>query len=344
MVYLDIIDVNSVLHSANNVETIGSQRVSGCPNGALVVLFRKVAYLISIGHHVICAFDSQTDRRTILPEYKANRTKVPEVILQEELAYNFLNDLNISCVKVNGYEADDLIYNLCQKYDLKVPQIYIHSSDKDLAHNIVNSRVQIKSVNSNSYNINFNNFVEVFAEKDFRTPKTMVTLKKVFLGDTSDHVGAFTSSKGISGKKFFLKILDMVKEFDAYDPYLNRSREFAEILMDGLDLTESDRIMLGKRMDVFFPREYGQSDLVEPVDKKSINIALFGSMLRALRCFEGLRSLDLNFSIQPNPRVSETLINYGKRFKSGEFHVDKNLSLDEELFGLDDSSVFIREL
>lgn len=344
MIYLDIIDVNSVLHSAHNVGSVSAERVYGCPTGALSVLFRKIAYLLSVDHHVICAFDSKTDRSTILPEYKANRTKVPEVVLQSELAYNLLNDLNVSCVKVNGFEADDLIYSVCNKYDGQVPRIYIHSSDKDLAHNIVNSRVEILTVNSNSYNISFNNFVEVFAEKDYRTPKNLVTLKKVFTGDKSDNINAFKSYKGVSGKKLFMQILDLVAEFDAYDPYLNRTQEFAEIMIGALDLTEVDKEELSKRFKVFFPRQAEDLDLVDPVNMSGINVNHFAGVLRSIRCFEGLRSLGMSASSVPNTAVNETLINYGNKFKSGEFHVDKNLSFNEEFFGLEDSSLFIRDL
>lgn len=344
MTYLDIIDVNSVLHSAHNVDSISTDRVCGCPNGALSVLFRKIAYLLSTDHHVICAFDSKTDRKTIIPEYKANRTKVPEVILQSELAYNLLTELNISCVKVDGFEADDLIYSLCNKYHMKIPRIYIHSSDKDLAHNITNTRVEILSVNSNSYNINYGNFVEVFAEPDFKTPLNMVTLKKVFLGDSSDNIKPFRSYKGTSGVKLFKRVLENVREYSVYDPLLNRTEEFADIMIDALELEEVDKVELKKRMKIFFPREAEHGELIEPVSIDSINVAHFGSVLRSIRCFEGLRSLRISSSAAPSTRVNEILMDYGRRFKSGEFHVDKNLSLSDELFGLDDSSVFIRDL
>lgn len=344
MVYLDIIDVNSVLHSAHNVENVSKERVCGCPNGALITLFRKIAYLLSVDHHVICAFDSKTDRSTILPDYKANRSKVPEVILQSELAYNLLSELNISCVKVNGFEADDLIYSICEKYDMKVPRIYIHSSDKDLAHNITNSRVEILSTNSNSFNIYYSNFVEVFAEPDYRTPLNMVTLKKVFTGDSSDNIKAFKSHKGISGKKMFKQILDAVDSYGVYDPYLNRTQDFAEIMFDAVGIDEVDKDELRKRMQVFYPRQVDPSELIEPVSIDSINVNYLGSVLRSIRCFEGLRSLRVSSSVSPNTKVNEMLMDYGKKFKSGEFHVDRNLSMSEELFGLDDSSVFIRDL
>lgn len=344
MVYLDIIDVNSVLHSAHNVDSISVERASGCPSGALSVLFRKISYLLSSNHHVICAFDSKTDRKAIMTEYKANRNKVPEVILQSELAYNLLTDLNISCVKTNGYEADDLIYNICEKYIGEVPRIYIHSSDADLAHNIVNSRIEILAVNSNTYNINYNNFVEVFSEPDFRVPKNLITLKKVFLGDKSDNIGMFHSSKGTSGRKLFLRVLDQVREFDAYDPALNRTRGFAEIMIDTLSLTEDDKKELSKRMDIFYPKDIELDSLVEPVGLTSINTTHFAGVLRSIRCFEGLRSLGLSASAVPSTKVTEKLIDYGRRFKSGEFHVDKNLSFGNDLFNLEDSSIFIREL
>lgn len=344
MTYLDIIDVNSVLHSAHNVPHLGSDRVNGCPTGGLVVLFRKVSYLLSSGHHVVCVFDSSTDRKIILPEYKANRVKVPEVILQSELAYKLLTDLNISCIKVNGFEADDLIYNICNIYGVVTPRVYIHSSDADLAHNVINTRIEVLPVNSNSYMINYNNFVEVFSEEDFRLPKNMITLKKVLLGDKSDNVKPFTSENGMTGRKMLKRILELTESCDAYDPELNRTRGFAEIMFGELGLTEKDLETLSKRCDVFFPKECEVSDLVDPVEIKAVNISSFAGTLRAIRCFEGLRSLDLNASISPSTRVNEILMDYGKRFRSGEFHVDKDLSLHNDLFNIDDSSVFIREL
>lgn len=344
MIHLDILDVNSILHSAQNVESLNKERSYGCPTGALKVLFRRIAYLLSAGHHVICAFDSKTDRKIIMPEYKANRVKFPEVILQSDLAYKFLTDLNISCVKVNGFEADDLIYNICNKYHMKVPRIYIHSSDKDLAHNIVNTRVEILSVNSNSLNINFGNFVEVFAEHDFRTPKNMVTLKKVFLGDSSDNISPFSSYNGVSGVKLFKRVLESVKEYNVYDPMINRTEEFADIMIDSLELEESDNEELRKRMKIFFPKEMDCSELVEPVNLDSISELHLASVLKSMNCIEGLRSLNLRHSVNSNPNIDEALREFGRRFKNGEYHVDKNLSFDNEMFGLDDSSIFIRDL
>lgn len=344
MTYLDIIDVNSVLHSAHNVESIGKERVNGCPNGGLIVLFRKIAYLLSTDHHVICVFDSKTDRKLIMPEYKANRSKVPEVILQSELAYNILTDLNISCLKVNGFEADDLIYNVCNIYGPVTPRVFIHSSDADLAHNVINSRIEVLPVNSNSYMINYNNFVEVFSEEDFRLPKNMITLKKVLLGDKSDNIKPFVTQSGISGRKILKRILDLTDACDAYDPVINRTRQFAEIMFEELKLSEEDLAVLSKRCDVFFPKECDVNDLIDPVEISSINVSGFAGTLRAIRCFEGLRSLNMNASIAPNVKTNEMLMDYGRRFKSGEFHVDKDLSLSKDVFGLDDSSVFIREL
>ena len=81
------------------------------------------------------AFDSRTPtfRHEMYSEYKATRQKTPEDLhAQVPLIEEFLKALGIPSLRVDGYEADDIIATLAEKCRLDGRQCYIISSDKDL--------------------------------------------------------------------------------------------------------------------------------------------------------------------------------------------------------------------
>ena len=80
-------------------------------------------------------FDSLTPtfRHKMYSEYKATRQKTPEDLhAQVPLVQEFLEAMNIPCLRADGYEADDIIATLALKCQSEKRQCYILSSDKDL--------------------------------------------------------------------------------------------------------------------------------------------------------------------------------------------------------------------
>jgi len=80
-------------------------------------------------------FDSRvpTFRHKMYAEYKATRQKTPEDLhAQVPLVEEFLAALNIASLRMDGYEADDIIATLAKKCVQENRQCYIISSDKDL--------------------------------------------------------------------------------------------------------------------------------------------------------------------------------------------------------------------
>jgi DNA polymerase-1 len=80
-------------------------------------------------------FDSRTPtfRHEMYSEYKANRQKAPEDLHEQvPLVEEFLTALGIQCLKVEGFEADDIIATLAEKCRNENRHCYILSSDKDL--------------------------------------------------------------------------------------------------------------------------------------------------------------------------------------------------------------------
>jgi len=80
-------------------------------------------------------FDSRTPtfRHKMYSKYKANRQKSPEDLHEQvPLVEDFLTALGIKCIKVDGFEADDIIATLAKMCLNEKRQCYILSSDKDL--------------------------------------------------------------------------------------------------------------------------------------------------------------------------------------------------------------------
>ena len=86
---------------------------------------------------IVFAFDEslgQSARKTIYPDYKANRSPAPEE-LKRQFAWcrQWLEALGISCVSSDRWEADDLIGSLAAFHRAPDLPLAILTADKDLA-------------------------------------------------------------------------------------------------------------------------------------------------------------------------------------------------------------------
>lgn len=86
---------------------------------------------------IVFAFDAslaQSVRKTIYPEYKANRSPAPEELKRQfSWCRQWLEALGISCVSSIGWEADDLIGSLANYHRSAQLPLAILTADKDLA-------------------------------------------------------------------------------------------------------------------------------------------------------------------------------------------------------------------
>ena len=80
-------------------------------------------------------FDSakKTFRNELYSDYKANRTEMPQDLV-EQIPYikQVVEALNIFQLEKEGYEADDIIGTICEKFKKEKIDIMIITADKDL--------------------------------------------------------------------------------------------------------------------------------------------------------------------------------------------------------------------
>ncbi|MEE8352449.1 MAG: 5'-3' exonuclease H3TH domain-containing protein, partial [Rhodospirillales bacterium] len=110
---------------------------AGTPVNAVFGFTKMIMKLIedTDADHIAVIFDKarKTFRNDIYPDYKANRGAPPEdLIPQFALVRDATRAMNVACVDLDGYEADDLIATYAKQALEQGADVTIVSSDKDL--------------------------------------------------------------------------------------------------------------------------------------------------------------------------------------------------------------------
>lgn len=167
--------------------------------------------------HFAVIFDHSSDtfRKKIYPQYKANREAPPEdLIPQFALIRQATQAFNLPCIEKEGFEADDLIATYAQLATQAGIQTTIISSDKDLMQ-LVNPHVSLYDSMKNKH-IGISEVIEKWGV----TPEKMVDLQAL-TGDQTDNIPGIP---GI-GPKTAAQLLD---QFGTLDLLLQRAAEIKQ--------------------------------------------------------------------------------------------------------------------
>ena len=119
----------------------------GFPTGAIYGFTRMLLSLINkknIKYMAVC-FDSKapTFRHIQFADYKKNRPSMPEdLYLQLPKVNQILDAFHLKCLKVDGYEADDILATLASRFEDNFDKILIITSDKDMFQ-LVNEKINV---------------------------------------------------------------------------------------------------------------------------------------------------------------------------------------------------------
>ncbi|MDD5710565.1 MAG: 5'-3' exonuclease H3TH domain-containing protein [Candidatus Colwellbacteria bacterium] len=131
-----LIDANSIIHRAYHALP-PLTAPNGEPTGALYGLASVLIRLFKEKHprYAAAAFDlpEPTFRKQKFSGYKALRPPTPDdLIPQLEASKDLISRFGIKVLGVPGYEADDIIATLAQRFSGQVGQVVILSGDLDL--------------------------------------------------------------------------------------------------------------------------------------------------------------------------------------------------------------------
>ncbi|RPE67193.1 DNA polymerase I [Pacificibacter maritimus] len=221
--HLHLIDGSAFIFRAYHALPPLTRKSDGLPVGA-VSGFSNMLYRYIEGNtgpdaptHAAVIFDysGKSFRNDIYPQYKANRPPAPEdLIPQFPLTRDATRAFNISCIEVEGFEADDIIATLsCQARDAGA-RVTIISSDKDLMQ-LIGDGVEMLDPMKNK-RIDSDGVAEKFGVG----PQRVVDVQAL-AGDSVDNV---PGAPGIGIKTAAL----LINEYGDLDTLLSRASEIKQ--------------------------------------------------------------------------------------------------------------------
>ncbi len=185
---------------------------SGENISAVVIFFKNLKALLAKYnvHYLAAAFDSRTPtfRHKMYPEYKATRQKTPEDLhAQVPWIEEILTALGVPVLRLDGYEADDIIATVAKKCKEENRELRILSGDKDLLQLVSETCKEMQPDKANG-GWETDGIEEVIAKWGIPPEKILDYLSLV--GDTADNVPGV---KGV-GDKTAIKLLSEYSTLD----------------------------------------------------------------------------------------------------------------------------------
>ncbi len=267
----------SSFYSHSNMRTL-----RGEPTGAIYGFISRIESLIKeLNPDMIAvAFDSKekTFRHKLYEAYKAKRLIPPEE-LEKQIPFvkEYLNIRNIKYFEINGFEADDIIKSLVDKYSDKY-NIYIFTSDKDL--------FQLVDENVSIYHPKLKKILnkEGIKEKFGVFPNQIVDFLSL-TGDSSDNI------PGVSGigEKTALKLIEKYGSLDniinnltiieeKYSKKIKKDMENLKLSKELIDLRKSPAMNIDLYLNEFeneykselydFYKRFSFNSLIKKIDFK----------------------------------------------------------------------------
>lgn len=192
------------------------------------------------------AFDSRvpTFRHEMYDQYKANRDKTPDDLhAQVPVIEEILTALGIPVLRMDGFEADDIIATVAARCETEGRPCRILSGDKDLMQLVTATTKQMKPDKAGGWATVGS---EGVAEEWGVGPDKMLDLLSL-TGDTADNVPGV---HGI-GDKTAAKLLNQYGSLDAiYADAANIKGAMGEKLRNGRDMAYFSKSLIALRSDV----------------------------------------------------------------------------------------------
>ena len=266
MARLLVVDGNSIMNRAfygimgSRMLTTKDGKYTNAVYGFLSIIFKVIEELQP--DHIAVAFDlkAPTARHKMYEGYKATRKGMPnELAEQMPIIKEILNEMNITIIEKEGYEADDVLGTLARIGEKEGLEVTILSGDRDtfqLATDKVTIRIpRTKAGKTEVDNFDRSKVLEIYGLE----PKQLIEVKGL-QGDTSDNIPGVP---GVGEKT----ALNLVKEYGTIDKLYealeagnaNVKGKLKENLENNKDLAELSRTL--GTINVEVPMEYSIDDL-----------------------------------------------------------------------------------
>lgn len=338
MFNLHLIDVSALLHYGMTSVKYRDKRSYGFPVGGIHKVMYHISVAFAANDDVILVFDGRNNfRKGIMPEYKAGRIPNKEVIAQADFLYNHLLECNIECLKMDGFEGDDIINWVSQKA-AELQSVFIIGNDKDLVHN-VHGNITFHSIDRNVNCVSEANFPFAI-EKGVYIPFNFVNVRKVLTGCPSDKVPPFVAEDGTTGAELFDSYIDCLSNNKIPFTYSNTaSKTLFLYVMNNANLTEKDKQELQKRVKVIFPADVPEGFSFNKTNRRNIDKDRLSDFLTVVGDNESRKSMQLQYR-GASTLLTDEIKSLSKKLISGEYAVDNNIPVNNVY---EDSVIFLKE-
>ena len=274
------------------------RNAQGFPTGAIqgmVNMMRRARTELD-ADHIACVFDAKgkTFRDEMYPEYKANRSAMPEdLAMQIESIHQVVRAMGWPVLAVPGIEADDVIGTLAKQAKAANWTVLISTGDKDLAQLVEPGISLINTMTEERLD-------SEGVRNKFGVPPERIVDYLSIMGDTVDNVPGVPKA----GPKTAVKWLN---EFGTLDELMRRSAEVkgvvGENLRASLDWLPTARQLVTVKTDCDLAEHLiGLHELhAKDEDKETLRELFTGFGFKSL-----LRDLDRTSTKSPTSQSSPT--------------------------------------
>lgn len=255
---LVVVDGNSIMNrafyglSGKNMLT----NKEGIPTNALFGFLNILFKLISDDNpeYMAVAFDlkAPTFRHKMYSEYKAGRHAMPEELkTQMPIIKEILDDMNITRIEKEGYEADDIIGTIAKKAKKEGIDVIVFTGDRD-SFQLIEDGILVKLPSTHGGKTETEDYdTKKILEKYGVEPLKLIEVKGL-MGDSSDNIPGV---KGV-GEKTALKYIEKFGTIE----------NLYENINDSVITEKMRNLLIEHKEDAFMSRTLGTIDIDAPID------------------------------------------------------------------------------
>ena len=227
--------------------------------------------------YLAVAFDPPggTFRNKMFPEYKANRTETPQLVIDAlEPLRELCQAMNIPTLMIMGYEADDVIGSVAKRCSKEGLDVYMVTPDKDYGQLIEDHIWQYKPGKAGGDN-EILGVSEIEAKYGIQSPAQVIDMLTI-CGDTADNVPGVKGVGEVGASKLVAKYGSVQGIYDHLDELSPRQKVMFEEAQDHIGLSR-ELVTIKTDIDVDVPTEdmrvdkaYGP-DLADLFEKYEFN-------------------------------------------------------------------------
>ncbi len=219
-----------------NSQGMNTSAILGFGNALLEVLKKENP------SHIGVAFDTHkpTQRHIDFVEYKANREDMPEdIAISLPYIIKLLEGFNIPILKVDGYEADDIIGTLAKKAEKKGFSVFMMTPDKDFGQ-LVSDNILIYKPARSGNKAEIIGTEEVCEKYNLKNPEQLIDILGLW-GDSSDNIPGIKGVGEVTAKK-------LIGEFDSIENLIENSSKIKNPKLQQKIIEGEEQAIISKKL------------------------------------------------------------------------------------------------